>query len=182
MIIKRLTAIISATAAFFLISIGSAQAAPIFIDFNLADGEGYSQDSPVAEDYFAGQDLLLSSGTVTACGGMCISTPSGDYTGTLIGDFINNDYSYLQFDSVMDAAVISLFDSANNLVTIIGSEDGYLYSGSTAIASFSADLRYDGFYSLTLDNATAREVPEPAILVLFGLGLVGLGFTNRKKS
>lgn len=178
---KRLTTIISATAAFFLISIGSAQAAPIFIDFNLGD-EGYIQDSPVADDYFADQDLMLSSGTVTACGGICISTPEGDYRGTLIGDFINNDYNYLQFDSVMEAAVISLFDSADNLVTVIGSEDGYLYTGSTAIASFSADLRYDGFYSLTLDNATAREVPEPAVLVLFGLGLVGLGFTNRKKS
>lgn len=178
---KRLTTILSATAAFFLISTGSAQAAPIFIDFNLSDGEGYTQDSPVAEDYFASQDLILGSGTVTACGGACISTPSGDYKGTLIGDFINNDYNYLQFDSVMEAAVISLFDSADNLVTVIGSEDGYLYTGSTAIASFSADLQYDGFYSLTLDNATVREVPEPAILVLFGLGLVGLGFTSRKK-
>lgn len=160
----------------WVISLGAAQAT--IIDFNLA-GAGFVQDSPVAENYFAAQDLNLSSGVITACGGTCISTPAGVYTGTITGSFISNVYSYLSFDAVMNNAVIDLYDSANNLISTL-SAGAYTYSGSVGIASFSAALNYDGLYSLTIDKASA--VPEPASLVLLGLGLAGIGFSKRKKA
>lgn len=164
--------------AILVLSSNSAQA--VVIDFNL-QADGYMQDSAVAEDYFASQDLMLGSGVVTACGGACISAPAADYTGVLTGSFIDNIYSYLSFDAVTESTVISLFDGADNLVTTLTSAN-YTYSGSVGIASFSADLNYDGLYSLTLDGASIYRgsAPEPSTLVLLSLGLAGFGFTRRK--
>ncbi|OUS32516.1 hypothetical protein A9Q99_00125 [Gammaproteobacteria bacterium 45_16_T64] len=146
---------------------------------------GYTQDSPVSESHFLSQDLMLGDGVVTACFGRCISTPEGDYTGTLVGNFVENLYHYLKFDTVLDAAVINVYDGMNNLVETLISGGGYSYSGSTGIASFSVDLVYDGLYSLSLDNAVSAAIavalPEPDSLMFIGIGIASLGFFRRRK-
>lgn len=171
--LKKICSIVFVAACAF-----ATQAHATVISFNLS-GSGYVQDSPVATNLFAGSDLMLSAGVVTACGGFCISSPAGNYTGTITGSFISAAYQTIGFDAVLDNVSISLFDSSNNLVQIL-SGGGYSYSGATAIASFTANLNYDGFYSMSFDNAVA--VPEPGTLALLGLAFAGLGFSRRKRA
>ena len=177
---KQILKHILAVATISIIFAGSANASPIYIDFDLS-GTGFTQDSPVATNHFASQDLILNAGVVTACNGTCISTPAAKYNGVLTGNFLNNVYQYLLFDAVLNETSISLFDSSSNLISTLGAGSGYLYSGTTGVASFTANLNYDGLYSLTLDNQTSAAVPEPGSLALFVLALAGLTLFNRKK-
>src|SRR5258708_2255376 len=145
-----------------------ARAGATTISFDLNPG-GYFQDSPVATNLYASQGLTLSAGVVTACGGECISNPAGTYTGSITGDFMGDAFSYLQFIGVTGGASIQLFDSGHNLVTTLndsgtlfmpnfeGGFNGkeYLYTGPTAIASWTANLGYDGLIQLTMDQETS---------------------------
>lgn len=63
----------------------------------------------------------------------------------------------------------------------------YTYSltatDSSMLLAFEADGKNDSYGGL-IDNieVNATSVPEPSILALMGIGVVGLGFANRRKS
>jgi len=158
------------------------------ISFNLT-GQGFSQDSPVATNLFQNSGLLLSSGVVTACGGICISTPASNYTGALTGRFVDassgaqRTANNLFFDIVIGNAVVQLYDlSSNFIANAVRSGSDYTYSGSTDVAYFVANLNYDGIYSMSFDLQQTASVPAPGALALLGLGLLGLGGLRRKKA
>ena len=174
----------------------AAQVGATNVSFNLT-GSGYTQDSAVASNLFQSAGLGLSGGVVTACGGACISNPAGGYNGSISGDFLGAQYLSLEFVGVTGSATISLFDQSHTLVQTLESSgriwepnfnDGYnaflyQYSGTTGIASFTADLHYDGLLEATYTNAVGA-VPEPETyaMMMAGLGLLGFLARRRKSS
>ena len=164
-------------------------AAPVTFDFRLAT-EGYVQDSPVASDLFADQGLTLSAGSVTACGGNCLTTPAFSYDGDLTGVF-DVGYGDLTFVMITGLATIDLFGE-NGLITTLTNPGGgytaignlfgllYTYSGTQAVTSFTMNLNYEAAYGIVADNPA--EVPEPAALSLVGLGLVGVALRRRRRA
>ena len=163
--------------AFAALLFGSiSQASATTISYNLS---GYGQDSVVANNLFESKGLLLSSPTslITACGGICLSATSGQYTGTVNGQFVNagsttgTTATALSFQTVTGNASISLFDSADNLVTVLSGGTLLTYNGTTAIEYFSAHMNYDGFYS---ESFTTSPVPEPGTWLLLGTGMAAM--------
>ncbi len=57
--------------------------------------------------------------------------------------------------------------------------DGVL--GGWSLPSPTSDFATGGDYTITLSQLTAAPVPEPATMLLFGLGLLGLAGVSRKK-
>jgi hypothetical protein len=179
---KRSKALLCLAACLLATEAGAAT-----ISFNLT-GAGYTQDSPVAANLFQGSGLMLSSGVVTACGGECISNPAGVYNGSISGDFMGAAYRTVEFIGATGNATISLFDLDDNLVENLTWSgrlcDGnyyYLFWGTIGIASFTANLGYDGLFSIGFEDSTTR-VPEPASLLLLGisLGVIGVATWRRR--
>jgi PEP-CTERM motif len=173
------------------LAIGTPQAFATVADFQLASS-GYIQDSPVAGNLFESVGLLLSSpaGLVTACGGDCLSAGAQTYTGVITGTFVSPNTitpttaSSLSFSVVeSNDAVISLYDSGNNLVTTLTGSGTLTYNGATAVSYFVDDLNYDGLYQASYTLASVNAVPEPSTWAMMILGFAGVGFmAYRRKS
>lgn len=123
---------------------------------------------------FGTTDTLQSSGSFT---GNTISFTGAGLLDVVAGG-VPSVQAYLNSNGIGDGAGgfadIALTTSGNNAVlnkfdNTTGCNDGSAQSGQWCIAG-SADLR------------GKTTVPEPSVLALFGLGLLGMGFSLRKRN
>ena len=77
----------------------------------------------------------------------------------------------------------NVLDSLTNPATFGYSTRSFSFIATSAATVLAFNFRHDPVY-FTLDNVIvdAAEVPEPAMLGLFGLGAIGLGLSRRRKA
>ncbi len=100
-----------------------------------------------------------------------------------VGGFIN------YYNDSQNTPTIAVYDSINNLIesynlsfsTGGGDNTGYFYgfSESTPIRYFTLTDAYVSITNLTV--LTTAQIPEPASLTLFGIGMAGMAFGKRRK-
>jgi hypothetical protein len=150
-------------------------------------GTNHSQNTPVDGATWASLGIVFSSpqGLVTACGGTCLTAGANSYRGEVIGSFVFPSSSTaatvneLSITAITGSARTQLFDISNNLIGSYASS--FSYSGSVGVARFSTIENYDAFSSMSFNNLTPVNVPEPASLALVGVGLLGVAAARRRK-
>lgn len=121
----------------------------------------------------------IGSNGPTAVMTLALSAPVGS-----IGAFLNYAPGY------GSAPTISAYDSGNNLIesyilnfATSGNDQGYFFGFSESTSIISSFV-LSGSYIIAANITTggvSSDVPEPAALALFGLGLAGLGFAARRR-
>lgn len=81
-----------------------------------------------------------------------------------------------------------ILDYTNSQIKIsIGGTDIFTLAGSYSAGNFGfynysqSQVYYEGFTEETIPDPGGNQVPEPATMLLFGIGLLGLAGVNRKK-
>ena len=193
--------------ALSVLTLSATPALAVVIDFESQSGF-YNSATP--SSVFSGivfdRDLQVLAGTSVAAGpgqsGQVArastppfgSTPRGGDIGGLFDGFTVSSLSFVVGDACCDLDVFQLlgYDSSNNLVA----DSGLLSSVSaitvsitgTGITRFLLEIGTNTLSnqgSSVIDNINfdiePTAVPEPSIIALFGLGLVGLGFARRRR-
>ena len=94
-------------------------------------------------------------------------------------NFGSGDDFNLTVDGVTLVVDFSGSDASLYASQVSGQFDEYNFSGVTGTEFlFWVDSNSDSF---KIDRMEVSAVPEPSILALFGLGLIGLGFGSRKR-
>jgi hypothetical protein len=155
---------------------------------------------------------FTTANMVSASGDMTLSTNGGDQAGYIdfTGVLVDEEYVLLSgsnfdvsFSSQQTAFAMDYVDEASASTFNLDFFDGLTNVGSTSFAAASfGTAEFIGFIStVAFDRVEVREVgggsvdegfqfytaevaavPEPGSLAIFGLGLVGLGYMQRRKT
>lgn len=135
---------------------------------------------------------LNSNGYWTGATGPYIGSNDGTSTMTLaLGAPVSTIGAFLNYaPGGGSAPTISVYDSASNLIesyvlnfATSGNDQGYFFGFSEATSIISSFV-LSGSYIVAANITTGgvgSDVPEPAALAIFGLGLAGLGFAARRR-
>jgi hypothetical protein len=96
-----------------------------------------------------------------------------DFTGIDLGHVLNNPANWLINGYQGASLVNSITVGTNDVISD--------YSAFTDLTSLSIQAGSDPRFA-SFDNISFSAVPEPSIIALFGLGLVGIGFARRRRS
>jgi hypothetical protein len=142
------------------------------VDINIA----LAGNSAVAPDIFSLNTTAVKAGTndltITAIGtGFTdLGTLSGNFSSISLGNTVSIDYS---LDGIT-------WLSLANYDALVGDTDANVIFGSAPSVSY--DLRIQKVLTNGESGALASvSVPEPSIVALFALGLVGMGVATRRK-
>ncbi|TCS43673.1 PEP-CTERM sorting domain-containing protein [Reinekea marinisedimentorum] len=149
-------------------------------------------DTPFGDQY-----VELDSANVFRTGRNTNSLMAQEVTGLTVGSYYELSYWYMPRTSTTNDNGINVYwwadgDAVNNSIVADAVANSVFYSGidweeitSTLLAT--AETMYLGFGAFgrdnavggLIDNVTLVEVPEPATLALFAIGLIGLGAARR---
>lgn len=136
-------------------------------------------DNPRGNTTFGDNTFAMILGGLFIDGGLA---PTLDFTFSedvrLVSYILGNNDAGETFD-LTQGGLQSLGQSLNTVGSFAFSNTGNTFLANQAIVLTHSNHNGEGF---SFSSITVETIPVPATLVLFGLGLVGLGWSRSKKS
>ena len=175
----------------------STQSGVTTVDFNDGTIGAYIATALAEYTIFSTQSGTNQSAPPAGVNSNYLSVPNPIQSGTAeFGLGGNYDYFGLFWGSVDSYNTLSFWSAGTQVVSFTGSQITPLLANGNQTSDlsnryvnffFNGGVTFDTVrlkstnYAFETDNHSFGVVPEPSIIALFGLGLLGLGFASRKK-
>jgi hypothetical protein len=136
--------------------------------FEISDGDGSNFEATTAGTAVTSIDVDASS--VTFMMNLSYNLDNQFFT--------FSDLDWVGGDGFITDAVLSI----SEISTIVQSDISFGADWFSIEVGLQTPANYSPNRMVRIDLVTAHDVPEPVSLVLFGLGLAGLGLSKRKKA